>query len=188
MAFLLGCNSKKYGSGCYYDCSIYCTNGECDHVTGNCNCASPTNRYGGPRCDQPCPDNCGPEGCNQDLTCRGCKPGWWGLKCDQECPQHCRLDDGARKGCLQNNGDCNVCENGYHGYKCRETCPENCDGGCEKSSECSCKAGFYGSGCDKKCSLNCITVQCQKADGHCKCKPGYKNGTCMSRKSINNLL
>ena len=119
--------------------------------------------------------------------CNACETGYYGYQCEHTCPELCLLDDRVTHGCPKSKkGDCNFCKNGYHGYQCRDTCPENCDGRCEKNGECSCKAGFYGSGCDKKCSLNCVTSQCQKADGHCKCKPGYKMGTCMSRKSTNN--
>ena len=189
---LLGCSSKRYGSGCASDCSVYCINGECDHVTGNCQCSSPTNRHGGPRCDQPCPDNCGTEGCNQDLTCTGCKPGWWAPKCDQACPQHCRLDDGIRKGCLQNNGDCNACETGYYGYQCKQSCPEHCrlddrvTFGCPKNNngDCNfCKNGYYGEKCRETCPENC-DGGCEK-NGECSCRAGFYGSGCDKNCSLN---
>ena len=182
---LPACDAENYGFSCARDCSQHCINRECNHISGNCECTSQS-RYGGQRCDQQCSYNCGTEGCNQNMSCRGCKPGWWGLECYKTCPQYCRLDDRGTYGCPQNkNGDCSFCENGYHGYQCSQTCPSNCDGRCEKTTgECLCRPGFYGSGCNKNCSVNCVNAQCRKADGHCKCNPGYKNGTCTSGKYI----
>ena len=183
------CSRGSYGDKCSTACSKYCTGGDCNHVTGFCKCASPANRHGGPRCDQPCPVNCGPEGCYQIkmwnynkrthyFKCRDCKPGWWGQECYQRCPEHCLLSDRVTHGCLQNStGDCTLCKEGYHGFKCEEKCPSNCEGPCEKiNGKCSCRAGTYGLNCDRNCSINCATEQCQKKDGHCICKPGYKTG------------
>ena len=179
--FVIGCSEKKYGRECASDCSIYCINGECNHGTGNCSCVSPIT-HGGIRCDQPCPENCGTEGCNQDLTCSGCKPGWWGPHCNLTCPLPCRLDDRVTHGCLQHsNGDCILCEDGFYGHKCKQTCPVNCDSACEKESgECSCKEGYYGSDCNFTCSTDCKTTRCEKENGNCACRPGYKTGQCIS--------
>ena len=175
--YVVDCAKGKYGNKCSYSCSKYCAKEECHPLNGNCNCSSPANRHGGPGCNLLCTDSCGNEGCNQDMKCRGCKPGLWGSYCTKRCPDHCRVEDGVTYGCLQNNGDCNLCEGGYFNIKCETSCPAYCNGTCEKiSGDCPCETGMYGAHCNETCSANCETSRCQKSDGQCKCKPGYKTG------------
>ena len=105
------CDPGFYGDYCNLTCSTNCINGTCNR-DGTCNC---TVGYGGHPCE-PCPKNCSDTGCNEQLICHECDPGFYGDYCNLTCSINCI------NGTCNRDGSCS-CKEGFDGLGC---CPKNC--------------------------------------------------------------
>ena len=167
------CDTGSYGDFCNKTCSDHCLKKTCNR-DGRCKCNV---GYGGYPCE-PCPKNCSDVGCNEQLICHECDPGFYGDYCNLTCPTNCINITCNRDGrcyecdsdlygdfcnltCFTNciNGTCNrngscTCKKGFAGFGC---CPENCEGGCNDTTfVCSsCKGKYHGDFCNETCSDNC---------------------------------
>ena len=163
-----------YGDYCNFTCSTNCINGTCNK-DGTCNCSV---GYGGNPCE-PCPKNCSDTGCNEQLICHECDPGFHGDYCTLTCSTNCI------NGTCNRDGSC-ICKDGFDGLGC---CPENCEGGCsDKTFICSlCKDGYHGDSCHDRCPDNCKNG-CTQDEGKCyKCIKGYSGDICdRSKKYYSN--
>ena len=160
------CKPGFYDDFCNQTCSRHCVGNKCDR-DGRCNCSV---GYGGYPCE-PCPNICSSSGCNEQLKCHECDPGFYGDYCNLTCSNNCI------NGTCNRDGRCN-CNVGYGGQPC-EACPSNCgDAGCNKQLIChECDPGFYGDYCNLTCSTNCINGTCNR-NGSCTCKEGFAGFGC----------
>ena len=157
------CAPGFYGDLCNQTCSEHCQNKTCNKV-GRCNCSV---GYGGHPCE-PCPKNCSDTGCDEQLKCHECDPGFLGDYCNLTCSTNC--------GTCNRDGRCYECDSDFYGYFCNLTCPTNCiNGTCNRNGSCTCKKGFTGLGC---CPVNCEGV-CNDTTFVCtSCKDGYHGDFC----------
>ena len=168
------CSPGFYDDFCNQTCSEHCLNNTCNR-DGRCKCNV---GYGGHPCE-PCPKNCGDAGCNKQLMCHECDPGFYGDYCNFTCSANCI------NGTCNRDGSC-TCKKGFDGFGC---CPEYCDGGCNgRTFVCSlCKEGYYGDFCTERCPDNCKNG-CTRDEGICnKCTRGYWGETCDKGKKYLNF-
>ena len=188
----ISCISGYYGDFCNQTCSEHCKN-PCDR-DGKCTCYD---GYGGHPCE-PCPSNCDGTGCDDQLHCLNCKPGFYSDFCNQTCSDHCadnRCEKDGRcrcnvgygghpcEACPKNCGDtgcngqliCHECDPGFYGDYCYLTCSTNCNGTCNRDGSCTCKKGFVGFGC---CPENCEGCCNDKTFECAACKEGYYSRFC----------
>ena len=159
------CNPGFYGDFCNQTCSEHCVHNKCDR-DGRCSCNV---GYAGHPC-KACPKNCDITGCNEQLICDKCDPGFYGDYCNLTCSTNCINDTCNR------DGSC-ICKEGFDGFSC---CPENCKGDCNETTfVCSsCQEGFHGDFCVKRCPYNC-KEGCTQGKGICnKCIKGYWGDIC----------
>ncbi len=115
-------NNQYWGRQCENQCSVYCTDGQCDKDTGQCHSCKVG--YFGAECNFQCPAECKGQKCDQLTgTCIGCAHDTqWGEMCEKDCPIHC-----TNSKCEQNTGACLSCEqNLYWGSHCDQLCSPNC--------------------------------------------------------------
>ena len=110
------CSPGSFGSFCNQTCSENCVDNRCNR-DGKCPCNV---GYGGHPCE-PCPKNCGDTGCDEQLICHQCDPGFYGDYCNFSCSTNC-ID-----GTCNRDGSC-TCKKGFNGFGC---CPENFKGDCK---------------------------------------------------------
>ena len=199
------CDPGFYGDYCNLTCSTNCINGTCNR-DGRCNC---TVGYGGHPCE-PCPKNCSDTGCNEQLICHECDPGFYGDYCNLTCSINCI------NGTCNRDGSCS-CKEGFDGFGC---CPENCEGGCNDTSfvcasckprhfsdlcnetcpdnckdNCSrdgktcmeCKQNNWGATCQNDCPEKCSS-QCDQNNGTCQCKAGFVGHHCPRKNCFAHIV
>ena len=167
----LTCKPGFYGDLCNQTCSVHCLDNRCDRY-GRCPCNV---GHGGHPCEA-CPSNCDNTGCNEQLICHECDPGFYGDYCNLACSTNCI------NGTCKRDGSC-TCKKGFGGYGC---CPENCEIGCNDTTfKCSsCKDGYHGDSCNDRCPDNCKNG-CTQDEGKCnKCIKGFWGYSCDKGKNI----
>ncbi|XP_052793366.1 uncharacterized protein LOC128227154 isoform X2 [Mya arenaria] len=131
----LACSKGTYGENCSGNCSSFCVDGQCDHITGVCD-----------------------RGCipgydyNKDTHCKTpCQVGTYGQNCANFCG-HCR----SKEACEESTGKCaNGCDLGFSGKMCKEPC-KNGFFGYNCSLSCHCNGSDFM--CDDRygnCSSGC---------------------------------
>ena len=151
---------------------MHCVTNRCNR-DGRCNCSV---GYGGYPCE-PCPKNCGDTGCNKQLICHECDPGFYEDYCNLTCSTNC-----INVTCNR-DGSC-TCKKGFDGFGC---CPENCEGGCNDTTFIcsSCKEEYHGDSCTERCKNERCKNGCTQDGGKCyKCIKGYWGDICDRSKKI----
>ncbi|GJQ82066.1 hypothetical protein Trydic_g6938 [Trypoxylus dichotomus] len=199
------CPTNTYGLDCKGQCT--CENGNCDSVTGKCECYD---GWSGPTCSTKC--NCLNGGkCNKNTECQ-CAAGFTGAFCEAICDEtswgpHCKNKcECEGNGCNEKTGECIAsCAPEFYGKKCNKTC--SCDKkGTEmclrNTGKCICNPGFVGETCERLevcpsmkfgsyCDNTCECVKehsqgCNQATGECQCIPEWFGDKCDQRCKCEN--
>ncbi|XP_052794507.1 uncharacterized protein LOC128227739 isoform X2 [Mya arenaria] len=176
----LACLKGTYGENCSGNCSSFCVDGLCNHITGVCGrgCVPGYDYKMDPQCNYPC----------QDRT--------YGANCTHVCG-HCR---NPKRSCEKSTGQCaNGCDLGFSGKMCKEPCVNgyfgyNCSSPCHCNGsdfKCDTRYGNCSSGCSFgyggfNCSIDLDIIQSGAVSPRANQSSQYDE--CKAEKAIDGLL
>ena len=177
----LACEDSHWGVNCDNSCEA-CLNDICDRYRGcigRCKDHHYSIMNGNVINCETCPEGC--ENCFSNVTCSGCKAGFYGVTCEQRC-------SGVHEGCLVCTGDsivnfdCTECVENYYpgGRNVCQPCPVNCRVG--SWPYCSPMTGHCNNGCARSlfwgqhCQNNCSGCKNNLCDSLSGCVDGCLDG------------
>ncbi|XP_065351886.1 multiple epidermal growth factor-like domains protein 10 isoform X2 [Cloeon dipterum] len=186
------CRRGFWGTKCSNECPCEVGQGECDPVTGDCQCLTgfmlqkcelPCNmlKYGF-NCNKPCECTKNADGCDPVTGRCLCQEGWHGWICDSRCEDgFWGIDCNQTCNCGQGNVPCR-----HSNGKCH--CPAGTLPGSDGHCTYKCPEGTYGYGCEESCAKwqnrNLTGAQilakgtCDPVTGDLICLPGYEGVNC----------